>query len=230
MNETEDFYNFESMYYDKIYGIFNRDVNFYKSLSAFSPCLELFAGTGRIISRFKGGVGLEINRNMLQRSENEFIKVMGDARSLPFKKHFNTVIVGLNSLLLVPNREKKIILKEARRVLNKDGFLFVDVINGFNLKRSTYDISEFNDGDLKIFLKMRAKKIKDHYDLRYSYSIFNRTKRNVEKTITIYPITLVELGEMLDSENFEVDGTFGDYDLSPLRTWSEKLIVRAKAI
>ena len=83
---------------------------------------------------------------------------------------------------------------------------------------------------MKIYLKMRAKKIKDHYDLRYSYRIFDRTKRDVEKTITIYPITLVELGEMLDSESFEVDGTFGDYDLSPLRTWSEKLIVRAKAI
>ena len=85
----------------------------------------------------------------------------------------------------------------ALRKLNKEGFLFLDVINGFNLKRRTYDISEFNDGDMKIYLKMRAKKIKDHYDLRYSYSIFDRTKRNVEKTITIYPITLVELGRSI---------------------------------
>ncbi|MCL4447648.1 MAG: class I SAM-dependent methyltransferase [Thermoplasmatales archaeon] len=230
MREIEDFYDFESTYYDKIYGIFSQDISFYKSMSATPPYLEIFAGTGRIISKFNGGIGLEINPNMLRKSVNSFIKVMGDARTLPFKKYFNTVIIGLNSLLLVPNEQKKSILSEARRVLNRNGFLFVDIINGFTLRRGTYDISKFNDGRTEISLKMKARRLRDRYQLRYSYSIFDQTKRSVEKTITIYPITPEELREMLTSENFEVDGTFGDYDLSPLELESEKLIVRAKAI
>ncbi len=230
MNEVEDFYDFESTYYDRIYGIFGQDITFYKALNATAPFLEIFAGTGRIISKFKGGIGLEINPNMLRRSSNSFIKVMGDSRVLPFKKHFNTVIIGLNSLLLVPNDEKKTILRETMRVLHQSGFLFVDVINGFSLRRGTYDISEFNDGETSITLTMKAKRTGDSYQLKYSYHIFNQTNRVVQKTITIYPITLTEMREMLEAENFELDGAFGDYDLSPYMAESEKLIVRAKAI
>ncbi|MEM0135251.1 MAG: methyltransferase domain-containing protein [Thermoplasmatales archaeon] len=230
MSEVGDFYDFESSYYDKIYGIFSQDITFYKAMGAASPYLEIFAGTGRIISKFRDGIGLEINQNMLKRSSNDFVKVMGDARKLPFKKHFNTVIIGLNSLLLVPNEEKKLILKEARRVMHRNGFLFIDVINGFTLKKGTYNISEFKDGQTEIHLKMRAKRFKNYYQLKYSYSIIGNTSRRVEKTITIYPITLIELREVLNSENFEIDMTFGDYDLSPLGKYSEKLIVKAKAI
>ncbi len=230
MSEILDFYDFESTYYDRIYGIFSQDVTFYKSLSASPPYLEIFAGTGRIISKFKGGVGLEINQNMLRKSCNRFVKVQGDARLLPFKKHFNTVIIGLNSLLLVPNDQKRLIIREVRRVLLDGGSLFVDVINGFTLKRGIYDISEFNDGDTEITLKMKATRVGDSYQLKYSYRINSRQKRRVEKTITIYPITLQELREMLKTENFETVGTFGDYDLSPFESKSEKLLVKTKAI
>lgn len=230
MTEVRDFYNFESTYYDKIYGIFGRDISFYRTMSAREPYLEIFAGTGRIISQFSGGIGLEINPNMLRKTENLFTKVQGDARILPFRKHFNTVIVGLNSILLVPNEQKRTIIRECRRVLNRNGFLFVDLINGFILKRGKYVISDYNDGETRIYLKMKARRSEDKYRLRYSYRIFDGTKTRVEKTITIYPITSGELREMLKSENFEMDGTFGDYDLSPLEEESEKLIVRAKAI
>ncbi len=230
MSEVEDFYDFESTYYDRIYGIFGQDVTFYKALDATAPYLEIFAGTGRIISKFRGGIGLEINPNMLRKSGNSFVKVMGDSRVLPFKKHFNTVIIGLNSLLLVPNAQKKIILREARRVLHENGFLFVDVINGFSLKRGTYEISNFNDGETAVSVTMKATRLGDSYQLRYFYKIINKKKRVVQKTITIYPMTMGELREMLKAEDFELNGTFGDYDLSPFETESEKLIVRAKAI
>jgi SAM-dependent methyltransferase len=230
MNEIDEFYNFESLYYDHIYGMFNGDISFYKSMASSGPYLEIFAGTGRIISKFKGGIGLEINLNMLRRAKNKFIKIRGDARFLPFKKHFNTVIIGLNSLLLVPNAEKKMIVCEARRVLNRNGFLFIDVINGFSLKNGTYDISSFKDGDLEISLRMRPKRMNDRYLLKYSYSISNHRKTTVKKNITIYPITQPDLRKMLSSENFEVEEIFGDYDLSPLENSSEKLIVRARAI
>ncbi|MCL4333786.1 MAG: class I SAM-dependent methyltransferase [Candidatus Thermoplasmatota archaeon] len=230
MSQVEDFYDFESTYYDRIYGVFGQDIALYKALRATPPFLEIFAGTGRIISRFDGGIGLEINPNMLRRSSNSFIKVMGDSRFLPFKKHFNTVIIGLNSLLLVPNEQKRTILKETRRVLQDAGSLFVDVINGFSLRRGTYDISEFNDGETAVTLTMRARRMRDSYQLRYSYNIVSKTRRVVEKTITIYPVTPPELREMLETENFELEGTFGDYDLSPFSKGAEKLIVKARAI
>ncbi len=230
MSEIGNFYDFESTYYDKIYGLFSQDISFYKAMEASPPYLEIFAGTGRIISKFSHGIGLEINPNMLRKTSNSFIKVMGDARNLPFKRHFNTVIVGLNSLLLVPNDQKSLIFREARRVLNRNGVLFVDLINGFILKRGVYNISEFNDGRTMISLKMKAKKIKNRYRLKYSYTIKGRSKRMVEKTITIYPITFGELREMLRSGDFRIEGVYGDYDLSPYNEDSEKLLVKARAV
>lgn len=230
MSEVQDFYDFESLYYDSIYGVFREDITFYKALSSRGPYLEIFAGTGRIISRFEGGIGLEINPNMLRNSSNRFIKIMGDARSLPFKKHFNTVIVGLNSLLLVTNEHKRTIVEEVRRVLNKGGLMFIDMINGFTLRKGTYNISDVNNDEFKISLKMKPRRFEDRYLLRYSYSISGRKKAKVEKEITIFPMTSRELQDMLSAENFELAGIFGDYDLSPLNKNSEKLIVRARAI
>jgi hypothetical protein len=122
------------------------------------------------------------------------------------------------------------IVCEARRVLNRNGFLFIDVINGFSLKNGTYDISSFKDGNIEISLKMKPKRMDDRYLLKYSYSISDHQKTTVKNNITIYPITSVDLREMLLSENFGVEDTFGDYDLSPLEASSEKLIVKARAI
>lgn len=230
MSETDTFYDFESEYYDYLYGAFDGDVMFYKETGIAPPVLEIFAGTGRIVSRFSGGVGLEINQSMLRRSRNSFVKVMGDARTLPFKRRFNSIVIGLNSLLLLPNDGKRLVLKEARRVANPNSLLFIDVINGFSLKRKLYRISDYNDQELEISLKMVPKRDSEKYILSYRYNIIAPLRKKVEKNITIYPITDKELREMLASENFEVHKTYGDYDLSPLCDLSEKLIVIARAI
>lgn len=228
MNETDEFYNFESPYYDAIYGSFNKDILFYESLGTPSPILELFAGTGRIISKLGNGVGLERNINMLKQGDNEFMRVQGDARKLPFKEFFNTVIIGLNSLLLLPNEEKRTAIREAKRVMRRNGFLFVDVINGFSLGNRTYIINHHEDESLDVSLKVRSRRKGDQYQLRYSYLFARPKPRFVRKKVTIYPIEFKQLEEMLYLENLSVDKVYGDYDLSPLSDKSEKIIIRAK--
>ncbi|MEM0128443.1 MAG: class I SAM-dependent methyltransferase [Thermoplasmatales archaeon] len=230
MNEIEDFYNFESRYYEKIYGSFNEDIVLYKAMSCLPPYLELFAGTGRIISKFKGGVGVEINFNMLSKSSGCFTKIQGDARFLPLKKGFNTVIIGLNSLLLVKDEEKATIISEARRVLNTGGILIVDVINGFSLRRGVYQIANLSEEGLKIKLKLRPKRDGFKYILRYRYLISEKEKKIVEKNITIYPITYELLSKMIEERYFKIEKTYGYYDFSPYTNGSEKLIVQARAI
>ncbi|MEM0311881.1 MAG: class I SAM-dependent methyltransferase [Thermoplasmatales archaeon] len=230
MNEIEDFYNFESQYYDKIYGSFTDDIVFYKSIPCYPPYLELFAGTGRIISKFKDGIGVEINFNMLSSSSSKFIKIQGDARSLPLKKVFNTVIIGLNSLLLVKDEDKVKIISEARRVLNTGGILLVDVINGFSLKRGVYEVANFNSNGLKIKLKLWPRRDGYKYILTYRYLISGIERKNVVKNITIYPVVYENLMKMIEEESFRIESVYGDYDLSSYDKSSEKLIVKAKAV
>jgi len=230
MNSTDDFYNFECMYYDSLYGGFREDVDFYNAIGVRSPVLEIFAGTGRIISRFENGIGLERNLRMLMKGENKFIKVQGDARKLPFKSVFNTVIVGLNSFLLLPDEEKQGMLGEVRSVIVKGGILFIDVINGFSLNRGTYNVTHFKGTEIEISLKMKAKREGDKYLLRYYYSIKKPEKMKVLNTITIYPTSYYGLRSMLHSKGFDVEKVFGDYDLSPFKENSEKMIIKARAV
>jgi len=235
MNEVEDFYNFESAYYEKIYGFFSDDILFYKSMPCSPPYLELFAGTGRIISKFKDGVGVEINLRMLSRTSNVFNKILGDARFLPVKGGFNTVIIGLNSLLLVPDPEKAQIISEVRRVLNLGGYLLVDVLNGFSLKKGMYEIANLKENGLRIRLRLRPKRVGDTYVLRYRYLISDGEDphgkdRVVEKSITIYPITLDSLKKMMEERQFRIEKVYGDYDLSPYGRKSEKILVQAIAV
>lgn len=230
MSQTDTFYNFESQYYDLLYGGFSHDVSFYKAINIPPPVLEVFAGTGRIISQFRGGVGLEINDFMLKRTENKFIKVRGDARMLPLKRGFNSIIMGLNSLLLLPNGEKRDVLRESRAVASPNCVLIIDVINGFSLSRRTYNITDYSGRELRISLKMKPRREKDSYVLNYRYKLKSSLSERVENNITIYPITSRELQHMLASENFDVYKTFGDYDLSPYSDSSEKMIVVAYAV
>ncbi|MGC8645592.1 MAG: class I SAM-dependent methyltransferase [Thermoplasmata archaeon] len=230
MTDLKDFYDFESSYYEKIYGSFIEDILFYKAISCPPPYLELFAGTGRIISKFPEGVGVEINVKMLSRATNNFNRVLGDARILPLKRGFNTVIIGLNSLLLVPDAEKGEIISEARRVLNTGGYLVIDVLNGFSLKRGMYEIANFNENGLRIKLRLRPKRIGQTYMLKYRYLISDGEEKIVEKSITIYPITYDALREMVDQRGFRIEKVYGDYDLSPYDSSAEKLLVQARAV
>lgn len=225
-----ELYDFESKIYDYLYGDFLDDLYAIQDMYKGGDVLEIFSGTGRLISNFERGVGIDINPYMLTRTRNKFSKVLGDAFFLPFKRRFDFIIIALNSLLMFNDQDKAKILSEANRVLKDDGGMYIDIINYFSLVEDKYTVSDYRGKDLSVKLEMYPERIGERYDLHYSY-IFSRPARTkVAREITIYPIDEGKLQELLDACGFTITKKYGDYDLSPFNDRSDKIIVHARKI
>ncbi len=220
-------YNFESEYYEKLYGDYKDDVYTIQSLLPRGRILEIFCGTGRVISHFKGGIGIDNNRSMLIKGRGDFKRVLGDAFHLPFKSVFNFVIIALNSLLLFENEEKRRIISEVNRVTTTGAGLYIDIMNGFSLDEREYTISIYRDSTESIMLTLFPEKFEDRYILHYKYIIKKESKKIHKKDLIIYPISLKGITEILDNEGFEIKRKWGDYDLSPYSEKSDKIILEA---
>lgn len=223
----QEHYDFESEYYDKLYGDFRDDLFVIQSMIQSGRILEVFCGTGRLISNFRGGIGIDINRNMLIKARAKFIRVEGDAFNLPFKPVFHFAIIGLNSLLLFKDQDKKRILHEVNRVLVTGGRIFIDVINGFSLEEREYLISEYEGWGEHISLTMIPERIEDRYLLHYKYVIKKNGIRIEGRDLIIYPLGFENLEELLMNTGFQIKRIWGDYDLSPFSKTSDKILVEA---
>jgi len=222
-----DHYNFESEYYEKLYGDFKDDIYTIQSISPRGKILEIFCGTGRIISSFSGGIGVDNNINMLLNGKNNFIKILGDAFYLPFKPIFNFVIIGLNSLLLFKNEEKRIIISEVNKVTAMEASIFIDILNGFSLEEREYTISTYRDKKQSLMLTVLPERLNDRYILHYKYIMKDQVINTHKRDLIIYPINLKEITEILDENGFEIKSKWGDYDLSPFNEKSDKILIKA---
>ncbi len=222
-----DHYNFESEYYDKLYGDFKDDVYTIKSISPRGKILEIFCGTGRIISSFSRGIGVDNNINMLLNGKNNYIKVLGDVFHLPFKPIFNFLIIGLNSLLLFKNEEKRAIISEVNKVTASKARIFIDILNGFSLEEREYTISAYREKEQSLRLTVFPERLKDSYILHYKYIIEDPITNVQRRDLIIYPLNLKEITEILDENGFEIKAKWGDYDLSPYNEKSDKIIIEA---
>ncbi len=220
-------YNFESEFYEKLYGDYSDDVFTIKSLLPRGKILEIFCGTGRIISNFKNGIGIDNNRNMLIRSERTFVKIQADAFFLPFKQVFNFVILGLNSLLLFKDNDKIRILREVERITLRGGRIFIDIINGFSLKEEEYTISTYRKGKEYIKVQMKPERFEDKYILHYRYIINSNGIHSVNKDLEIYPVDFERIKSILEMTGFAIKNVWGEYDLSPYSKNSDKMIIDA---
>lgn len=128
-------------------------------------CLDIGCGTGRTILPLteKGLkiIGIDITKEMLFEAQNQAKQrnlklhlAVGDWRHLLFKNEiFDTVIVNRHVFQHFHKDDRILMLKEAKRVLKKDGTLILHITNSdhlFSFPSSLYFLTRF-------FLKIRKK-------------------------------------------------------------------------
>ncbi|MGM0568510.1 MAG: class I SAM-dependent methyltransferase [Elusimicrobiota bacterium] len=99
-----------------------------KSLSAKGKGLEIGVGTGRFASQFGVKYGIDSSKKMVAIAKSRGIDaIKGNAEKLPYgNSEFDFALI-INTLCFVENPEN--VIREARRVLKKDGCLVVGIID-----------------------------------------------------------------------------------------------------
>jgi ubiquinone/menaquinone biosynthesis C-methylase UbiE len=91
------------------------------------PILEIGAGTGRFAMHFPDVVGIDPSMNSLMMAERRGVKIVhGSGENLPFENEIFGCILIIVTLCFVPAPLG--ILKEAKRVLKKDGSIITGLV------------------------------------------------------------------------------------------------------
>lgn len=95
--------------------------------SSPKPILEIGVGTGRFAMHFPDVIGIDPSLNALKMAGKRGVKIVhGDGEHLPFKdKTFDCILI-IMTLCFVENPLD--VLKEAGRVLNKNGSILLDIV------------------------------------------------------------------------------------------------------
>lgn len=99
-----------------------------------SSLLDLATGSGRIIkvleNFFKSSVGIDSSQLMLKKARERTKKStfkLSDSEKLPFKNNNFEVITCFRFLINIPKKNRLKMLKEAKRVLKKNGLLIINI-------------------------------------------------------------------------------------------------------
>lgn len=91
------------------------------------PILEIGVGTGRFAMHFAGATGIDPSVNSLKIAEKRGVKTMhGYGENLPFEDEtFGCILIVVTLCFVERPRE---VLREAKRVLKKDGSIIIGVV------------------------------------------------------------------------------------------------------
>jgi ubiquinone/menaquinone biosynthesis C-methylase UbiE len=106
--------------------------------AAPGPILEIGVGTGRFAMHFPGATGLDPSLNALKMAEKRGVKTMlGYGEDLPFGDATFGCVLIIVTLCFVEN--PLAVLKEAKRVLRKDGSIILGLVPGDSPWGAFYD-------------------------------------------------------------------------------------------
>jgi hypothetical protein len=223
ITEVEDFYEFESKFYDNLYSSFIDDLIFIKKYGFEPPYCELFSGTGRISRFLENSCGLEINKKMVLGASTRYNAVIGDARMIPFKKHFKTVLIPLNSLNLLDRNSRIEVLRESNRILLDNGKIYLEIMNGFPFEiENEFLVSEFSDhrNNVSVFITPISEGERLYF--KYRYIINGET---VTKKLMIFPISSKEIEEEAKLANLKILHIFGGFNFEEFNAKSDRMII-----
>lgn len=208
------------------------------NLSRNSKILDLCCGYGRhSIELAKRGycvIGLDLSEYYLsiarRRAEEENVDitfVKGDMRKLPWTNEFDGVINMFTSFGFFENDDENFsVLENVSRVLKKGGKFLLDIENKYYfiindvLKREKYWV-ECEDGSIAV--------ISNNYDILHEREIMNvkiiKGNKVKESGYNIRLYSYPELINMLKRAELTPYAVYGDYDFSPLRLISRRLIL-----
>jgi len=223
-----------------------KEVNFILKaldLPEHSKILDLCCGYGRhSIELAKRGyhvVGLDLSERYLQlgkkRAKEENVDVtfvQGDMRELPWIGEFDGVINMFTSFgFFEGDKENLKVLENVSKALKERGIFLLDVENKYyfilnDVLRKGKDWIEYDDGSIAL--------ISNNYDVLREREIMKVKiiKGNIVKesgySIRLY--SYPELVVMLRKVNLEPYAVYGDYDFTPLRLTSKRLIILSRKV
>jgi SAM-dependent methyltransferase len=240
-------------YYDWEHAEFLDDLPFYLGLAerVGGPVLEAACGSGRLAFPLaRAGfevVGLDSSAAMLAlaqaRVEREALPagrlrlVQADLRSARLTERFGLAIVALDSFgLLIQQEDQLRALATLRRHLTDDGLLALDLANG-NLRGGEAEeetvlqrsCSLEGRGELAKWVRRRTDHAEQLDELLYLYDEArpDGTLSRVSAELQLRYFGRFELELLLDRAGFFVEALFGNYDLTPFGSHSERLIAIA---
>lgn len=236
------FYSVISRNYDDIFPVSIDNIEFVKHhLGQFDQpsILDIGCANGRLLAwlqdSFKQGIGIDLDKDMIgmatalyQGEKLSFVDLnMLDAQKKFEGKCFEVVSCFGNTLVHLTNSEIASFLKQAKRLLTKDGILLIQILN--------YDyIFENNITELP---RIENEKVvfSRSYDLTFADQIVFKaslidleTQEKVSSKITLFPIRKQKLTTFLSEAGFEEIKFYKDFKRNPFNGEHLPLIVYAK--
>lgn len=243
-------------YYDLDVADERADIAMYLALASASdgPILEVACGSGRISVPLAAAghnvTGVDIDRHMLARAGTAWSDgqatargslhlIRADMTTLQLEQRFDLVILGFNSILLLPNRDaQQRIVETMRDHLTPDGRVVIDV-----WQPAPEDLALYDGRHIEEWLKHDAqtnglvsKGTSAHYDPGSRHAtvvtVFESKSEGqpptrVNRRDEIRFVAAAELLEMIDQAGLQPQMIVGDYAMSDYEPTSERLIVVA---
>ncbi len=247
-------------YYDLTHDDLTEDIAYILTLAerAKGPVLELGCGSGRLLVPLaRAGYtvsGLDNSAAMLGRArsrlekESELIRervTLIEADMAAFQlpgdhQQFALVLVPYNTLMhLEPGRMLKC-LKNIRRTMRPDGWLFIDLINPAVVAQTPNDRSLTLENQLvdpdtgEIILQMASNWLEEPEQILHITWIYDAVPAEggaIHRTVAqavyhyLYPH---QLEMLLDESDFRLESLSGDYEDTPFQEESDRLLLLAR--
>lgn len=254
MNENrQDTYRSLSRYYDLEFDGFDADLELYRqfAVSADGPVLELGCGSGRVLRYLQELdmplTGIDASASMLaiarERVSSRVVllerdmRFLGDLDGGPFAMAFSAI----NTFLHMPDVDSQLLtLRGLRPVVREDGMLLLDLfvpqpdylvtLDG----RLEHEFTTVLPGGAR--LDKWAVRAHDLSTQTIHTTLFYDTtgesgcvSRQVDRYTMRY-IHHVELEHLLARAGWEIVSLYGDYDLQPFDSRSDRMIVLATPV
>ena len=248
---SASFYDAMAPWYDFEFDDFDADIELYRGYAEIvgSPILELGCGTGRLLIPLAldgfAVTGVDTSADMLARAEqrvrtaalDNVVLQRLDMRALGSfpAAHFRLVFCAVNSFLHLETRADQLLaLQATHRVLQHSGLFVVDLFHPTPSVLQAMDDRLTLDGS---WLMEDGSRV-DRFSQRRVYAarqlidttlILDQTGKDgvVKRSVASYRTRYIHYFEMLgllEEAGFEIEGTYGTYDLDPLDDGSPQMI------
>jgi SAM-dependent methyltransferase len=250
---SEQFYDAIAEWYDLEFADFTADLDLYLGYAGIvgGPILELGCGTGRLLAPLADAgyqvIGVDSSPAMIERARERLATArvdnarvgLADIRTLEgIPQGMRLVFSAINSFLHLLTREDQLAaLRSARRVLDGDGILVLDVFHPAPGTLQAMDDRFAVDGqwtlpDGTVLDRFSHRRVRPAEQLVETMLYFDRTGADgaVHRVTARYVMRYIhrfELESLLLQADFALEGIYGGYGLEPFDDHSANLIVVA---
>lgn len=242
-----------SQFYDLEYSVFDADLDMYRQFAerARGPILELGCGTGRVLEAFDDIaypiVGIDTSNAMLdiakRRVPEDVTLVQRDMREcdvdpqLP-NRPYSFVLSAINTFLHLPDVRSQIeTLESVRRVTASGGIMLLDLfvpdpvyISRLNGEVTLEFQHIFENGDRLDKLVARTHDLATQLIQTTVYFDVTSPNGSVKRLVDHYStryVHLYELEHLMSRTGWELVSLFGNYDLEPFASDSDRILALA---